>query len=398
MKRTDTLTKIVSLLLFGVLAAYLGVYLISSASKDLRTAPAVYVTLTDSATASGIIVRDETLVRSSKSYLSIVAKNGRLLSAGETIAVSYNSEDAMARAGKIRELELQKQYIVSVLNGRSSEESISEKDVSIKSSITALAAAAAMHRTDELSDACLNLGALVLENTEIKTTQVDLDLVSQEISKLRQNSVYDTVAITAESVGLFSSGADGFENLKPSDLQNLTTESLRQLSETPQALPEDLIGKTVSSYEWYFAASISEEYAERFELNKSEKLDFGRYCPQPVKGLLIGKSGISDGQCVLVFRCTSSIAELLSVRKTTADIVLDTREGIRIPKDAVSSDENGTFVYTVTGLQAEKKYVDIAWETDDYYLAAAHGEKSSLRVGNEIILSTKNIYDGKLLD
>ena len=122
MKRTDALTKIVSLLLFAAVAAYIGVYLIRSVSRDIRTAPAVYVSLTESATATGVIVRDETLVGSSKSYLSIVAENGRMLSAGETIAVSYNSEEAMARAGKLRELELQRQYIASVLNGRSSQE------------------------------------------------------------------------------------------------------------------------------------------------------------------------------------------------------------------------------------------------------------------------------------
>ena len=398
MKRTDALTKIVSLLLFAAVAAYIGVYLIRSVSRDIRTAPAVYVSLTESATATGVIVRDETLVGSSKSYLSIVAENGRMLSAGETIAVSYNSEEAMARAGKLRELELQRQYIASVLNGRSSQESISEKDISIKTAITALSAACADHSTDRLADACLELGALVLENSDIQTTQVDLDLVTKQISELRQTALNDTVAISAAAAGIFSSAADGYEYIKPEKLQKLTVAGLKELAETPQELPENVIGKTVASYVWYFAAVIPEEYAESFETNHSVELDFGRYCPRPVGGLLISKSAPSEGEVAVVFRCTSSMAELLSVRKTTADIALKTREGIRVPKSAVSTDEEGCFVYTATGLQAEKKYVEIIWETDDFYLAAAGGEKASLRVGNEILLSTKNMYDGKLLD
>ena len=52
---------------------------------------------------------------------------------------------------------------------------------------------------------------------------------------------------------------------------------------------------------------------------------------------------------------------------------------------------------TLTGMQAEKKYIEIAYETDEYYLVKVSEEARSLRVGNEIILSTKGVTDGKVL-
>ena len=91
MKRTDALTKAVTALLFVAMLAYLGVYVIRSLSNDLRTAPAVYVSLTESASAAGIVVRNEQLITSSDQYLSVVAENGALLASGDTIAVAYNS-------------------------------------------------------------------------------------------------------------------------------------------------------------------------------------------------------------------------------------------------------------------------------------------------------------------
>lgn len=90
MKRTDTLTKVISLLLFGALLAYLGVYFIRSSSDNIRTAPAVFVSLSDNAVASGIVIRQESLVQSNEKYLSVVAENGKEVSVGETVAVIYS--------------------------------------------------------------------------------------------------------------------------------------------------------------------------------------------------------------------------------------------------------------------------------------------------------------------
>lgn len=197
MKRTDTLTKVVSYLLFGAMLAYLGVYVIHSLSNNLRTAPAVYVSLTESASAPGIVVRNEQLITSPDQYLSIVAENASLLALGDTIAVAYTSEEALSRAAKIRELETKQKYIMSVLSEADSSENLSKREDTIKDSITELSASAARGETDRLTAAALSLSSLVMDNLNIQTTEVDLRLVTEELNKLRQISIRDTIAITA---------------------------------------------------------------------------------------------------------------------------------------------------------------------------------------------------------
>ena len=143
MKRTDMLTKLVTLLLFGAMLAYLSVYIVRSITYDVRTAPAVYISLTESASATGIVVRDEQLIASSDTYLSVVADNGALLAAGDTIAVAYANEEALSRAAQIRELEIKQKYILSVLSEVDDSENLSRREDSIKDSIIELSAAAA---------------------------------------------------------------------------------------------------------------------------------------------------------------------------------------------------------------------------------------------------------------
>ena len=103
MKRTNALTRLVSWLLFGALLCYLGVYIVRTLKSDVRTAPAVYVTLAETAPAPGIVARKETLVESGEKYLSVVAENGAVLAKGETVAVTYSSEEALSRAAQITE-------------------------------------------------------------------------------------------------------------------------------------------------------------------------------------------------------------------------------------------------------------------------------------------------------
>ncbi len=398
MKRTDLITKVVSLLMFGALLAYLGVYIFRSATNDVRTAPAVFISLTESSDAAGIIVREEALVSSSDKYLSVSAKNGSLLAAGDIIAVAYNNEEALQRASKIRELELKKQYISSVLSERSSSDNLTERDNSVKSAVTELAAAAARGESDRLSSAVMSLGSLVMENTEVNATESDLTAITQELYQLRQTAINDTAAITAPKSGLFSTAPDGYEFITPASIKDIDSEGLRTLAVEPHELASDVRGKLVSPYEWYFASVISKKDADKLTAGKSALLDFGRYYSEPLTATVVSISPAKQGECAVTFRCTQATSEMLSVRRVAAEIIFETHEGIRVPKEAVYSDENGSYVYTLTGLQAEKKYISIAWETEDYYLADPVKDAAALRVGNEILLTSKELYDGKVMN
>ena len=286
---------------------------------------------------------------------------------------------------------------MSVLSEVDSSENLSKREDSIKDSVTELAASAARGETDRLTAAALSLGSLVMDNLNIETTEVDLRLVTEELNKLRQVSMRDTIAITANFSGLFSASPDGYEILSPASFIGVGPNTLRELIAEPQELTEDVQGKLVSPYEWYFVSVMTETDAARLTVDRSATLDFGRYSSKPLTATVISISPAEDGECAVVFRCTEATSEMLSVRRATAEVVFATRDGIRVPREAVRSDDKGPYIYTLTGLQAEKKYITIAWEADEYFLAAPSQDAASLRVGNEIILTSGDIYDGKLV-
>lgn len=406
MKRTNAVTKLISILLFIAMAAYIGVYVIRAVSNDIRTAPAVFVELTETTPVTGMIFREETLVDSGEPYLGVVAESGQLLAAKDVIAVSYSGEAALERAGRIRELELQRQYILSAIEGDGNGANVSQRETSIKNAVTELSAAASRHETDAIATASITLASLILKNPDVNPTQEDLNLVTAELESLRQSAAADTVAIRAPATGLFFAATDGYEYIGPDKIKSIVPEELKKLFDEPQDTPATVIGKLASPLDWYYAALVSQEGAKQLKVGESATLDFGRYSAKPLKARVISIKADDSGEFAVVLRFTSAVADMLSLREVSADIIFDTTSGIRVPKEAVyteteegAADEKSAFVYTVTGLQAEKKYISIIYETDDYYLVeVAASDASALREGNDIILTKGEIYDGMLLN
>lgn len=398
MKRSNLTMKLVSILLFAAVVIYLGVYLTRSLSSDLRTAPAVYVSVEQTGSATGLIVRSEELLESSEENLSIEAESGSMVANGGLLAVAYGSAEALSRQSRIRELQLQQSYISSVLQGDTDGTDVSERDKAVKSAITELSAAAARKDAEAVASVSMELESLLLTTSQAGVTQADLDRVNQELASLWDSSSEDTTRIYAHSSGLFTAFADGYEALTPSSLDGLSPEKLQTMMDSQQTTPEDAFGKLVDPHEWYFAAVMSAEDASNLEQGSSIKLDFGRYCSKPVPSVVrsIGREN-DNSECAVVFKCTEFTADLLPVRKVTADIVFSSIEGIRVPREAVSQDENGSYVYTVTGLQAEKKHIEVIWETEDYYLAQIDHSSEGLKSGNSIILNTDGLFDGKVI-
>jgi hypothetical protein len=75
-------------------------------------------------------------------------------------------------------------------------------------------------------------------------------------------------------------------------------------------------------------------------------------------------------------------------------------EGIRIPKRALAISSDGTRgVYCVDGMTASFKKVTIINQTGDYYIVREDKDDPfALRVGNEVIVTLKGIYEGKILE
>ena len=106
-----------------------------------------------------------------------------------------------------------------------------------------------------------------------------------------------------------------------------------------------------------------------------------------------------NNQSVVIFSSVVGIHDVAALRSLRADLVLETINGIRIPREAIHLDDDGTtYLFLQSGARAERVNVDILREAGDGYLVRDGTETGSpLRIGATIIVRANNLYHGKVV-
>lgn len=398
MKRTDRLTTLIALVLFLAFAAYLGVYAYKALTDQTVTAEATVTSVTVGGTASGIVIRTETVLESGEPYIDVTVSDGAKVAAGGTLAMAMSSQTGLERAGRMHELELEIERVSAALDGISSAGDLTARDANLRNAVLALAGTVARQEISELEGAVLNLRSLVFNDST--ATEQDLTALKTELESLRSSSSSDTTELLAQFSGVFSTVVDGYEHLSPEDLINLTPDKLMELIDSRQEIPEGAYGKLISEYDWYFAAVMFSSDAANLAAGRYATLDFGKYYGSSVSAQVVSISSAQDGNVAVVFKCGTALSDTLSMREVTASVVFEEYSGIRVPSQAIRTDEESesTYVWVITAMQLERKDVNIIYAGEGFCVVEREAASNALREGNTVVVSGNDLYEGKLMD
>jgi len=398
MKRTDTLTNLISILLFAALVAYVGAHALRTARASDVTAEAVAVDFSLGGTASGIVIREETVLTSAAPYVDIAAKEGTRVACGGLVATALGSEEGLERAGRAHELEREIARISDALRFRTGSDDPAKRDETLRRSVSDLCAAVARHETQALDTAALNLTSLLLPDSGGAVSEAELSRLQSELDRLNSGAAGDTAALYADAAGIFSAAVDGYEHLRISDAENLTPSGLNALIGRGGSADEHAYGKLVTGFDWYFAAAMDETEAAQLTPGGRATLNFGRYCSRDISAEVYRLGPAEDGRVTVIFRCNTALADTMALRSATATVVFASYSGLRIPAEAVQADgETGIpFVWCVTAMQLERKNIEILYRGTDFVIAAVTADADGLRSGNKIVVSGEDLYEGKV--
>lgn len=393
MKKTNSLITAAMAVVFVGVLLYLGVYLFRGFHNGYVTAEAVYVDIQESGQAQGIIIRDETLLFSGKPYVDVLAEDGKNIAVGETIATASDTAGSLTDVARIHQLEMQ----ITLAEASANTGITADSEAAIQEALFDLSSAVARRDLPGIYSPEVTITSLLFHTDEFMVDAAQLQEMKAELSQQKAQTGLGGSAIVSPVAGLFTTAVDGYETLSVNMLSDLTPDSLRALTQNWED-PKDYLGKVVVGPRWYFAALVSESDAQRLAQEDTAMLDLGKYASGTVEAVIISISHPQNGVCAVVFKCRNAMAETLTLRELTAEIVYDHVSGLRVPAKAVHVDnETGkTFVYVLSSLQVEKKFVEILATTDNYYILDAGTDVNSLRAGNEVIVSGRNVKEGIL--
>lgn len=419
MRESTLATKMmIAILCLGV-AVYLAVYFVRGWEEPLVTTRAYAYTQDVGTEASGILVRQETILPDAGgSYVDHILGEGEKAAAGQAAALLYTDPAALTTRQAIRTLTAEIEQLQYALDDRTQTGDASRLDSQVLASITALRSLTAQGDLTTLEDCALNLRTMVFKRDFAYGDGSAAGQLSQLIqSKQEQlaqlNASLNQVArvVYTPATGVFSGTVDGWEGLiNPSQLDDLTAQSLSALLSQTPAPATGPVGKLITGSTWYFAALLPGTDTG-LQSGKTYSLTFsGDYYGQiPMK---LERVSLEGEQTLAIFSCRTHLSDTTLLRVQTVDVVIHHLEGIRIPRKTLrvetieEEQEDGSTrtvnrykVYIVERSQSWGREVEILYTDENFYLVRPVDPSAAkrLRAGDEVILNSSDIYDGKVV-
>ena len=416
MKQGTIINRIIMLLLMGVILLYLG----GAAWRGLRdpypTVQAYSYQVDDALEATGYLVREEQVLTGSGGIVRLTPAEGEKVSAGATVALLYADEAALERDQRLETLQAEESQLSSAiaLAGESSQQTERSSQVVLEA-LTKLRAAVESGDFTRLESQTSAFKSAVYQQAQrygdADELQAALSATRSEIDSLRAQNSRDMGRVTTAQSGIFSGQVDGYETiLTPETVTALTPQQLESLEDRAHPVGAGSLAKIITDSTWYFAALLPSAGTE-LQSGRTYTLNFsGDYFGQiPMK---LERMALDGDQTLAIFSCRSHLSDTTMMRVQTVDVVIRQIEGIRIPRKAlrvetetITNDDGSTRevnhykVYTVIRSQAWGQEVEVLYTDNNFYLVRPVDENASdrLRAGDEVILSSADIYDGKVV-
>ncbi|MDR0325865.1 MAG: hypothetical protein LBI19_07225 [Oscillospiraceae bacterium] len=397
------ITRIVALALFIFVSVYMGYHIFSAFGDSVQTVTAVLTSTAESLPVSGVVARDENVFSLPPGLIEFTAAEAERVSAGQTIAVSFQSEAALRDSVLLSEKTARRNLLNYIFSRSEIVTDTAALDAELRLRAGVLLADMSSGQLSGLSQQSAEIKALLFhQDHSLESAAVLLPRIGQldeEIAVLSSSVSGASTALRADNPGLFSSLTDGLEAVwTPDALKGITVSEYISLNALRSHPPEETKGRLVRGWTWRFVSLLPAYQAKTLGNTASLRFTDGFSYMMTVEYV----SSEVNGECVVVFSSDRYINRVISERRLQGELVYKEYEGVRIPWEGLRVDEETGeyYVYCLLLGRIVRKNVTLysELERDSYYLAEYHpGVRTALLPGDEIIIAAKDPYDGKVI-
>ena len=406
MKSDRFIIQTISAVLCLFLLIHVTFHSVNLDSNPYQTEVALTYSISDSAEASGVIVREEQVIsgQASGGVVSYQQSDGTVVRKGSVIAEVYNSSNDISIRRQIRALEEQIAALSKVSDARSAEYSSTETiNRQINAEIDDYIALIHQGQVSDLSDSKAELLYLLSQKDvvmgEAESYASRITQLQTEVDSLNTRLSGSLVQYTSPEIGYFARMTDGYEAvLTPNSINTMTVEQLRTFSREKVVFDNSNLGKIVTDHHWYYAAVLPAADAEKFILGDTVYLNFNMYnitqIPFTVKEVRTDES--DPDHCMVLLSTSHMVPELLMVRNPSVQIDFTSYTGLRVPAKAKRYEGQQVGVYVQDGDVVRFKTINIIYENSEFILCGANPDlKRPLEIYDQVIVEGTDLSDGK---
>ncbi len=401
-KRSSPLLKVLPVAVLAAVLVYFAAQVFNYFADPLTITVVYESQAEDTIAMEGWLVRTEEPLPAQSGTVSRQVQEGQRVAAGQTVATVYSDDSALQTVSQIETLELQLQQLQFALTSYLDPDAALKLDTSITGDILTLRQTLTSGDYSAAESDLAALKAAVLKRDHSYTSQEDIQAeiksVESDISALK-NKLSGAKSVNAKASGTYSAVCDGYESVLTEEfLEDVTPAALKALK---PASEQSNVGKLIYGDTWYYAVTLPAEQAAALKELGRVNVRLAKGFDQSIRMSVESVSREDNGQAVVVLSSTRYLAQTTLLRHQAADAVLRTYTGLRVPANALRVNEDGTTgVYCVDGENAAFRPVTLVYQGEGYALVApAEGVRDTqiLRAGDQVIATSGELYDGKVI-
>ncbi len=377
----------------------------SSAYKPITTVSAEYYTAVEGFQINGIIIREEKIITNDTTgALHFILDDGERVAKNGIVANIYSNAETSVTVNRIDHLNERIADIEEMLGYND----VDAADINLINSkvnnslnilLRGIAAGDFSSVENDASDLLTNISRRQMITGEQTDFSARLETLKSELETLNASLPQPIGSIRADESGYFVSGADGYETVLSCDnIDTITPEYLDQI--VAEEIPDSSIGKIVSGYKWYIAATVNISDSLKYKTGDNLTLKT-TLKTTPELDVTVEKINTSqkDDTAVIVFSCCQMNSELATIRKGSMTIIENTYSGLKIPTKALRFQDDKTGVFVRSGMTLKFVGVNVVYRTDEYVICEQQVSNDSvLRLYDDVVIKGKRLYDGKIVD
>lgn len=409
----DLVVHIATIAVAAAALAYLGYHFFEGFSADIETEYATIVTDSDVIPLDAYIMRSESVIfaasATSGHSVGYVFSDGTKVHGGQVVANIYTGDGSSDEA--IVDLNRRIDLLESsnLTDGMTSSDTY-VIDSKIQNYYYLIHQSTLLGNYSNLTKRRDELLTLINKRRILTgaTTGYSDRIESLTAERALLSAGQDTIAESVEApyAGYFYSTTDGYEStFSASKVESLTlAEFDKMLSSQPTRYSDRAVGKMVSDFNWYIVCETTRDSLRYFTKGYSYYVNFPYNDDVSIRMTLSNVVSEVGSDRVLLVLETERIPEDFSFRRMQpVELVRSSYTGYRVPISAARLVDGKQGVYIMIGNTIEFREIDILLEMDGYYIVAEQDPvndpdyASKLGLYDQIVVSGKNLYDGKLI-
>ncbi len=399
--------NVLIILVFVLVIVFAAVESYNVLNVKLRTQVAEKTTVYDLLETRALFIRDEKTVQDSSGVTLALVEEGEKINSGGEIEMVFSSSENASRYSSYLELEKEHEYYTEMQNMAVGSATDMEKlESDILDEVNGFIRSAAHSDFDSAGESALEINNNLTRRSLLIGENIDFSSALSEVeSKIKAvdiNTCKPVGYVTAESAGVYSKYTDGCEGVfdykSVADMDINTFDKYINTAVSAKG-GTDGGGKIISSFVWYLCCVVNTSDVIDLEDGYNVQVRI-KSTNQVLKCTVVKGADVSLGedQTLLVLSCNETDGNLASMRLEDIEIRVKEYTGIKVNSAAVHDLNGEKGVYALVSNIAKWRRADILYTGDDYVLLSYDDPdiKNGIKLFDEIIISGRDVYDGKV--